>query len=116
MEQNLPFTPEQILDMTPVFVAVTLTEQLLASKNASFSDMKILVKNITEAKMCNLAKVTLAMPLMVAAQFLSIMEQSANYQNEQDKEIYRECTMEEVAEILLPALYLAAGNVYKGSL
>ena len=44
------------------------------------------------------------------------MEQSTNYMNEQDKEIYRECTMDKGAEILLPALYLAAANAYKGFL
>lgn len=116
MKQNLPFTPEQILDMTPVFVAVTATEQLLASKNASFSDMKILVKNIAEAKMCNLASITLAMPLLMVAQVLTSLEQSSRGKKDEDKENIRQIASEEVAEILLPALYLAAGNVYKGSL
>ena len=116
MEQNLPFTPEQILDLTPVFVAVTLTEQLLASKNASFSDMKILVKNIAEAKMCNLASITLSMPLLMVAQVLTSLEQSSKGMKDEDKENIRQIASEEVAEILLPALYLAAGNVYKGSL
>ena len=111
MEQNLPFTPEQIKRLAPIYYTVKEAEKVFATENTSFEWMAALVDGVIKSEF---ADTEMQLTMLSASMVITTMRSAyMTAKKAEHKQAIQEVAKEEVKDIVMTALYLAAARAVK---